>query len=259
MTVIYVTPNLLNANTLSSVSSEDSVYTKDNLYNQRPSKVFRFTAKTGNTVTVNLGSAIPITTVAVINHNFTASVTLNIQGNASDSWGSPSYAHSLTYFAGINNLYFLLNQTYQYWRLTVDDSTNTVNPQIGQFIIGNYASFGSGFHLVGKSEGPKFWTGSQITPYGQPWDVYLSEQMTFELNVTEVTSKGSIDAIRAFLESIGGPAGRFLIVPDNSYSACYYVKPSTDTFLAPYIIGNANDIYEWTMPLIEFPRGIELL
>ncbi|GAG77384.1 unnamed protein product, partial [marine sediment metagenome] len=46
MSFIYVTPNLLDVDSLESISApgEDPVYVKENLYNNRPSKPFRFTA-----------------------------------------------------------------------------------------------------------------------------------------------------------------------------------------------------------------------
>ena len=48
MSLIYVPGNRVNVDTLKSVTSEDSVFVKANLYNQLPSIPFRFTAKTGN-------------------------------------------------------------------------------------------------------------------------------------------------------------------------------------------------------------------
>lgn len=87
---------------------------------------------TEETVTINFGSAVAVDSVAIFNDgetdfNLSSTATVQIQGNASDSWGSPSVNQTLTRDVArkIFTHFFASDQTFQYWRLRVVDVDNT--------------------------------------------------------------------------------------------------------------------------------------
>lgn len=88
----------------------------------------RMTAWRNDTTTGNLvcdiGSAQTPTVIAIHDHNFTSGATVTIEGNAADSWGSPSYTY--TWSAITDPLYYYIptTQTYRYWRIVVSDVAN---------------------------------------------------------------------------------------------------------------------------------------
>ena len=75
MGLIYAIQNFINADSVIHVSSEDSVYTKDKLWNIRPSYPFRFLGYRGNPrqhpeyICIDFGERKLPTLLAVFNHN----------------------------------------------------------------------------------------------------------------------------------------------------------------------------------------------
>jgi len=83
---------------------------------------WRTTADTSETIIINLGSAQAVTAFILQDHNLSAGATCNLQGNASDSWGSPSYDSGNITIQ--EPLYLYLSETYQYWRILITDAAN---------------------------------------------------------------------------------------------------------------------------------------
>jgi len=103
MTLLYVTGNLITSTTLDSVTTEDTVYVKEYLYNQRPSLPFRFTTNTGNQIKVDMGAAKSVTNVSVINHNLEAPTLFKIKAAAADppaggDWDNPDWSDDLALY-----------------------------------------------------------------------------------------------------------------------------------------------------------------
>lgn len=98
-------------------------------------ETWRSTSKSAQRIVLNLAS-LQANYVYLRNYNFTSSVTLRIEANTSDSWGSPAFSQTLTY----NSEYIILNftsQTYDYWSLYIDDPTNTdAYVELGGLILG---------------------------------------------------------------------------------------------------------------------------
>lgn len=113
-------------------SSADSEFPVANLAHPFRSKVWRTTGKTDENVVIDLGAATNIDSVALIfdplgGIKFTTSATITIQANATDSWGTPSVSQALTVDT-VNKTathFFATNQSYRYWRLRLQDATNT--------------------------------------------------------------------------------------------------------------------------------------
>lgn len=109
-----------------------------NAQDQRLSQQYRTTAVTSQTIILDLGSAISISTAAIISHNFTSSVSVTVDANTTNSWGSPATSKTIIYNAGMM-LNFFTPVSYQWWRFTISDPTNTNGYlSMGRIWLGNY-------------------------------------------------------------------------------------------------------------------------
>jgi hypothetical protein len=85
--------NLVEAATLTG-STQDATYVAANAASpQRPFLPWRTTATTAQSLVVNFGAAKALTVVGLVRTNY---VTVNIQGNAADAWGAPTYDQAIT-------------------------------------------------------------------------------------------------------------------------------------------------------------------
>ena len=261
MSLIYTLGNYITVATLDSVSTEDAVFVKENLYNKRPSFPFRFTAKSDQSIVIDAGANITPTILALINHNLLVGATIKIEAdNDPPNWAAPPYSQALTWRE--ENLYYKItgNQTYRWWRIFVTDAANPVLPQIGEAILHVFSSFTTA-HIQAQSEGDVFYTATQETFMGQDWDAELARKALLSLKIRKEETHGDSvqEEIRAFLRSLAGSAGRFLIVPDDTTPECYYVKASGSEFKADRIFHNIKDIRDWNLNLAEISQGINLL
>jgi len=88
--------NLITAATVLSVTSEDAggVYLKANLAEpDRPFLPWRATGASAQRIVIDFGAATALDAIALIRANF---LSATVQGNASNSWGSPSYSQAVT-------------------------------------------------------------------------------------------------------------------------------------------------------------------
>lgn len=117
--------------------TESPAYPASNVQDQRLTTVFRSTAVTSQTVTINLGSARSVDTIAILAHNITSSATITVAANTSDSWPGAT-SQTVTWNAG-TMLKFFTAASYQYWQFQISDATNTDGYlQIGRLYLGNY-------------------------------------------------------------------------------------------------------------------------
>lgn len=108
-------------------SSENPYYDFDTALNDtRLTRKGKFLGIIEETITFDLTIATDMDYIYVSNTNFTSSATVTIQGNATDVWTSPSFSETLVELT--NNGWikaFNTTETYRYWRLKIEDSTNT--------------------------------------------------------------------------------------------------------------------------------------
>lgn len=94
--------------------------------------------RTGATLStvIDFGSETTITAFALVNHNLVAGQsTLNLQGNASNAWGAPTYNNAIT-VTDTNQIEYL-NQKFRYWRILPADGALTYF-QAGEIYLGTY-------------------------------------------------------------------------------------------------------------------------
>jgi len=259
MSLIYTSGNYINVSTINAVSTEDTLYVKENLYNKRPSLPFRFTAKSDQYIDLDMTTDITPTIFALINHNLLSTATIRLEADGNPpNWAAPSYSQVLVWRE--ENLYYKLSgQTYRWWRIFVTDALNTANLQIGEAILHLHSSFTTAA-VQAQSEGDAFYTATQETFMGQDWDAELARKALLSLRIRKQETHGDAiqEEIRAFLRSLNGSAGRFLIVPDDTTTDCYYVKAAGSKFIADRIFHTAKDLRDWNLDLAEISQGISL-
>jgi hypothetical protein len=78
--------------------------------------------------------------IGIKNHNFTSDVTITLEANSSDSWGSPAFSETIDYRADTIFQYFTAPVSdYAFWRIHIEDATNTdLYVEMGTVYLGNY-------------------------------------------------------------------------------------------------------------------------
>jgi len=89
----------------------------------RLSRVYRSVDNTAEWVKFDLLTPKTIKYVSILAHNLSAAATVIIEGNATDSWGAPSYTKTLTITDDIAES--VGTQSYRWWRVTIADAANT--------------------------------------------------------------------------------------------------------------------------------------
>jgi len=254
----YVPTNLITVDTLDSVSTEDTTYVKEHLYNNQPGKPFKFTDADDEWILLDFGAAQQLTHVSIFGHDFTAAVDLRIQGNAADAWGAPTYNKAMTYQE--YSLYYNFNQTFRYFRLFVDDPTHATYPQIGELFAGQWAEFSNGWIQPDWAQILNFSVSDEETYFGQKWKYYLSDQKSFEIKIKNANDPQTIDDLETFFRDIGGPAGVWVFIPHDDYPFCFLVQiENTDIVNRQIVRGAQGNLNEWTMTVKTLARGIRLL
>ena len=123
MRILY--NNWVSSATITPLTEDPNYLFEDAWQDTRLTRYARTVDDDDQTFILDLGSKRAVDYCTILGHNFTSGATIKIQGNASNVWTAPSVDITLTYTA--NNIYYAFSstQTYRYWRLTVDDASNT--------------------------------------------------------------------------------------------------------------------------------------
>lgn len=125
-------------------STEDSGYPIENLYDNRPTKPFRFEATTGNIVW-DFTTARQFDGIVVCRHNLQDALPgVRIQANSGNVWTSPPFNRLLTVRAAdldghtrniADDFSAVALRSYRYWRFIVG-SANDVAVSLGEMFLG---------------------------------------------------------------------------------------------------------------------------
>lgn len=125
-----------------TASAEDTAYPATWLVDELADQPGKLTATSGNWV-FDFGTARELACVSLIHHNLDVGLEVRIQGNASDSWSSPTLNDAFTIHARyadqftVNERVMLSDfhaagaRTFRYWRLVIV-GTNSANISIGE-------------------------------------------------------------------------------------------------------------------------------
>ena len=137
----------LAASTVTASSSSGSSRAATNVLHDSPGKSWRTASGdiSAQWVKFDTLSATAVTCVGVFAHNLTAGATVSVQGNASDSWASPSFNSLMTIATDADGsplpytVLYIASQSYRYWRLFISDPLNSASRiVIGRVCLGTY-------------------------------------------------------------------------------------------------------------------------
>lgn len=128
---------IFDSATISSSSEASTSLIDDNVVDEFVAKKWRSTGDSTEYLLFDLGSSTTIKMVAIFSHNLTSGATITLQGNDTDSWGSPTYDETVDWSAVA--IVQFLNETLRYWRIVINDASNPDGYiEIGRVCGGSY-------------------------------------------------------------------------------------------------------------------------
>lgn len=185
--------------TLITVSSELTGFEFiDAMNDSRLSRVGRTAGILDEFVSFNLGTPKAITDICIKGHNFTASAIVTLQGNSSTDFTTPDYELVLTV---AETIWDSLTETYQYWRISIQDTNNTsAFLQIAYIFLGAGLTFASGAQgqTVSMKSTSRSTKSIGMQQYGDVGIKYLSEKINFPDDMTQT----EINYLKTFIDYV---------------------------------------------------------
>jgi len=139
-----------------TVASQNANYPITNAQDQRLTTEYRTEGITGQSIIINLGSAMAINSVAILSHNISSASTASVilEANSSNSW--PGATSQTITWNRDTMLKFFTAETYQYWKFSFEDPDNTDGYlSFGRIWLGDYLQIDPsclvGFKVVKKN------------------------------------------------------------------------------------------------------------
>lgn len=227
-------------------SSEQTDLPSSNVATDLPSQVWRTGTSTAlETLVIDLGSASTVTSCIIHNHTLTAGDSLiKIQGNATDSWGSPSVDETLTYAA--TTLYKVFTGgAYRYWRFTFTKASAGVTRDIGRIFLGAYVAPSKEPNRNGYKRKTVDRSLEQRTLGGQTYtwrrDSYRAPSLDF--SSLDATQAAQLDA----LEAAVGTHKPWFFYLSGIHDTPIYCK--LGSLFDPKVSGGVDGAYRWDYTL----------
>lgn len=227
-----------------------------------PAKPFKFTTTSG-TIRWDYGAAQRIDLVAIIHHNLDAGLSVRIQGNATDSWGSPTFDQAITISGPTEDLYPVnagLDLTtlsgysasgFRYWRLVLG-GTNSVAISIGEVWLGGLKRSLSPNIDWGIVEDLERKVVEHMTDFA-----VIS---TYDLGVTVRRLKGTLDttdagraAFTSWVRATKGKTSPMVCFPFGDGTEPWMAKIASPARTATYNLIDRNGI---PVEVVEMGRGL---
>lgn len=241
--MINIIPKNVFNSTITASSTNPDITFNDGLLDRSLAKIGRTVSNADQWIQFSFTGAVDVDTVVVFANNFTPSATVKIQANATDVWTSPTIDQALTYVkddrksdqldkeVGIWFYQFSSTESYQYWRLSIDDTTNTDDfLDVGLVVLDEKTVFpGMSVNQVFKREStsdPEFNMSNQI--YGIKRTQYNGASFNFPI-VSE-TQKTTLDS--------------FFNQADLVLPYCMFVWENDTSVQIPLYVANAK-LPEW--------------
>lgn len=294
MAMRYAITNYIGSHTPLYSSSEDDLYVLEYLYDLRPSKPFRFSGfgtysgAIPEWICVDLGAPVAPNFTGIFNHNLSLTASGDLLRLLACEGGCPGQSGVPCYWEGAvsgmpSGSYLpaceidLSNRltdnfpnickrfacgSYQYWMLEVIDANNSDGYiEIGEWFLGTVHTFTNARLQPGRSDGPRFFRGENITYYGQIWSNFYSDTEEFSIIIkAHNEDPGEVDEMRIFLQQVAYNAGKFVFIPDDHYKFCYYVyMENMSDFGSQIAKSECGELYEWRIDLRTLVQGVTLL
>lgn len=223
MAAVFLITNPVDTATLTE-SSENSMLPVENVQNARAGKVWETTgASTSQNVVVDMGGVQAVTYAAIVHpdENLTSG---NIQGNSTDSWGSPSFSEVFT-GSGKTRVHKLsLGQLFQYYRFTFTQPTATPS-RLGRLYLGGSTTLTQNMDYDGFTISNRDRTSTIKVDGGSYSDQRLGYRQ-LSMPYTDI-SEATKTTIQETLFDVVGTHTPFFVQPDDTETGAddwYYVK-----------------------------------
>ena len=213
-----------------SATTEEAKLPVANLQHAHKKKLYRTTgAGTSETVLVDLGSAKAIDGSVFLNHTFDGSESaINIEGNASDSWGSPSFSEAVVMSgADPSANKFSSAQTFQWWRFEFTKASAANVRDIGRMFLGDVFDTAINPSSNGFDDEAKEMSQEQRSIDGQTYsyikDGFLKIRVSFS-----AMSLADAKQLKTIFDAVGSHTPLFIQVDptasDGIREVIHYVK-----------------------------------
>lgn len=205
-----------------ATTSADASYPAANLKLLPIAKVWRSAAAalTNVDITLDLGSAMSINFIGLINHNFTTAVTVSVAAGATT--GYADYAASMTYREFDMWVTTFANpQSYRYWRIRITDAANTDNfIEVGYVMLGSATQLASSFQY-GWEQVDEYENLDVQSEFGVPFVTEMFYRMRFRFTFRNKSST-EVSAIRTIFKDVKGNLTPLLFLPDSTAYDAYF-------------------------------------
>lgn len=145
-----------------TASSQGTTTPDDNVTHPWRTKKWQATGNSDEYVQFNLPAAKEVQQVALFNHNFTSAATVTILAATNSAFSPTAVTTSgLTFNSNVLLHAFANGQTYQYWRVRIQDSTNAANVSLGFAYMGPFKEFdyrpGMQYNVIDPSPVVRSW------------------------------------------------------------------------------------------------------
>jgi hypothetical protein len=253
----FPSDNVAPAATLSLPSgTADAAYPLANIVDLNPAHPFKLTTTTCRIV-FDLGSATTLAIVALIHHNLDAGLNVRWQGNATNSWGSPSFDYAFTITAKDQDGYrpnsvAIPSGSYRYWSLVVV-GTNTNNLIFGSIWIGTaLRTLTNNYSWGYKREDPRPGAVRWKTRAGVEWVSPTYGRQRRLASDVQTTDAGLVE-LTTWYQSCGGMDQPTLILPGaQDWTDAGLVKWADDMSFQQAVADNVTVQVSW----LEVAKGL---
>lgn len=186
--------NLIDTATLST-DNGDPNYPLSSIQAIHLTEAFRFADMAGGYIDIDLGSAKAVSSIGIIG-NLSASATITLKGNSSESWAAPPLDETIT-AADRNLIHYFTEATYRYWRLEIADSGNPDGYiEVSRVFLGTYAQL-PGIRPE-MSLAREDLSSREFSPTGQPFSVVRPKRISFNVDFPSIEEKDRESLLSAF-------------------------------------------------------------
>ena len=249
----YIATNLIDGSSI-TLSTEDSVYPKENLYDADLANPLRFTTG-GGYVEIDLLASQSISAVFLGGHNFVeAGFACSIKAGASPA---PSSVIATPSWASRYIVAIFSATAYRYVRIEITDAQDAGDvTRIGELVIGlrqvlpRAIRFGRKPHIIQSGVINRTNEGKRYA-----LENYRLEQLTYDF----VFVDSELATFRAWWEAIGGVLNPFVWMEDNSVDKALYMSLEDEGFLPQERPDLANEaVLDYRVVLTEEGVGAEI-
>src|SRR3990167_2126369 len=214
-----------------TASAEDSGYVAANLaqaYDANLNRPAKLTTTSGNWV-LDLGTAQTINYAALVYHNLDAALDVKLEGNATDSWGAPSFSQAFTIPTWQADDWTLSpyitcsgTRTFRYWRLLVNAANSLTVDVRRLMLLSTLRTFPADIRMGYKISELHRDIG-QETDLGIPtfYDLGGKERM---IDGETPTVGTAVETFRELRRAVSGHVKPWLFIPDSRVNDAWYVR-----------------------------------